>query len=300
MGNRYLHFITAMAAVVTVSSLMPALAAGKGQAPKAQAGCPQVEDPAQFHRCAIEKVKTFNPPRTPDGRPDLQGLWGTVLSSWHVEGNDGDLDGILHGPQFRPEKSMVVDPADGKVPFQAWAAAKKKEFVDNYRNPTPEQLDPQARCVLGGVPRTNYQHEMQILQPPGHVVTLHEWSHAYRVIPLDGRPHAGTNVQLFMGDSRGHWEGNALVVDVTNHNDKNRFDVLGTFHSAALHVTERWTLVDSDTIHYEGTIEDPSVFTRPWKLVLPLVRIKQKGYELMEHACHEGNHALDQILKRAN
>ncbi len=121
-----------------------------------------------------------------------------------------------------------------------------------------------------------YSSDLQILQPPGHVVFLAGFNHSYRVVPLDGRPHLPENVKLFMGDSRGRWEGNTLIVDVTNNNDKTWLDVIGSFHSDALHVVERFTVVDARTINYEATIEDPKVYTRPWKLALVLERIHER------------------------
>ena len=131
--------------------------------------------------------------------------------------------------------------------------------------------------------------DLQIRQTPGHVVILYEWVHAYRVIPTDGRPHVGEDIHLYNGDSRGHWEGDTLVVDVTNFNDKVWFDSHGSFYSEALHVVERYTLVDPDTINYEASIEDPTVFTRPWKMTFKIQRINQEGYEFFEEACYEGN-----------
>jgi hypothetical protein len=124
-------------------------------------------------------------------------------------------------------------------------------------------------------------------------VILYEWTHAYRVIPTDERPHIGEDVKLWMGNSRGRWEGNTLVVDVTNINDRNFLDTVGTFHSDAMRVVERWTLVDADRINYEVTVDDPQVFTRPWKMAFPILRNKQQGFELMEHACYEGERDAD-------
>ena len=117
---------------------------------------------------------------------------------------------------------------------------------------------------------------------------LFERQHAYRVIPLDGRSHASGEIKLWMGDSRGHWEGNTLVIDVTNHNERPWLDWAGNFHSDALHVVERWTLVSPDKISYEATIEDRKVYSRPWKIALTYARNTQEGYEQMEDACYEG------------
>ena len=151
-------------------------------------------------------------------------------------------------------------------------------------------------CYLSGIPRVFYQGGFQILQPPGHVVFLQEFNHAYRIVPLDQRPHLGDNFKLWMGDSRGRWEGNTLVVDVTSNNDKTWWDVVGSFHSDALHIVERYTFVDADTINYDATFEDLKVFTRPFRMSLLLNRNKEPGYELIEFACHEGQES-QQFLK---
>ena len=121
---------------------------------------------------------------------------------------------------------------------------------------------------------------------------LFENFHAYRVIPTDGRPHLPADIKTFEGDSRGHWEGDTLVVDVTNQNDKTWFDMAGNFHSDALHVMERYTPVDANTIDYQATIEDPKTFSRPWTIAFPITRITRPGYEIMELACVEGERDL--------
>ena len=122
-----------------------------------------------------------------------------------------------------------------------------------------------------------------------------EFVHAFRIIPLDGRPHVGENIQLWQGDSRGHWEGNTLVVDVTNSNGK-WLDVSGDFHSDALHVVERWTFVDADTLNVEVTMEDPKVYTTPWKMAFTFTRKKEKDYEVIEYACPEGERDVQHML----
>jgi hypothetical protein len=186
----------------------------------------------------------------------------------------------------------IVDPPDGKVPYQPWAAAIKQERFKKIHDPNPAVRDPvSAHCFLAGVPRIQYDvapPTFQILQVPGSVLLLFERQHAYRIIPLDGRPHVPANLKLWMGDSRGRWEGNTLVVDVTNHNDRPWLDWAGNFHSDALHVVERWTLVSPDKLTYEATIEDPRAYSKPWKLALIYARNKQEGYEQMEDSCYEG------------
>jgi hypothetical protein len=133
---------------------------------------------------------------------------------------------------------------------------------------------------------------------PGKVILTYEFNHAYRVIPVDGTPHIAENIKLWMGDSRGRWEGNTLVVDVTNHNDRTWFDLVGSFHSDALQVVERYTIVDPDRIDYQATITDPKVFTQPWTIAFSLTRNKQPGFEHLEMACHEGERSLGLMLGR--
>ncbi len=202
------------------------------------------------------------------------------------------------------QRQVVIDPPDGKIPFQPWAAAKRREHLVNMHTPTELQhIEPEDRCAVEGVPRSNLRGNMLIQQIPGHVVIQYEWVHAYRVIPLDGRPHPPKELTLWQGDSRGRWEGNTLVVDVTNfrydpvgYNKQPWLDSHGTFYTDALHVVERYTFTDADTINYEATIEDPKVFTQPWKIAFPIRRHPQKNFELIEEACWEGvsvKHRLD-------
>lgn len=121
------------------------------------------------------------------------------------------------------------------------------------------------------------------------IVVLYQFQHAYRVIPLDGRPHVADQIKLWMGDSRRRWQGNTLVVDVSNRNDMPWFDWVGNFHTDALHIVERWTFVDPDTIKYDAAMEDSNKFTRGWTIALTFTRNKEEGYELMEDACYEGH-----------
>jgi hypothetical protein len=189
-----------------------------------------------------------------------------------------------------------VEP-DGKLPYQPWAAARRIEHLKNLFTPTKwAHLDPEDRCLVQGVPRSNYRGALQILQTPRTVAILYEWTHAYRVIPIDGSPHPPGQVRLWNGDSRGRWEGDTLVVDVANFladpvefNMQPWFDSHGTFYSDALHVVERWTPVDASVIRYEATIEDPKVFTRPWQMTLTMNRNREQGFEIIEEACFEGD-----------
>jgi len=222
--------------------------------------------------------------RLPDGKPNMQGYWETrvFFTAFDLEAHPKAEFGIPAGP------GVVVDPPNGKIPYQPWALEKKKDIVAHHMFD-----DPQAHCWLSGVPRQMYTpFGFQILQPPGNVLLLYEAFHSYRIIPLNGRPHPADAIRMFEGDSRGHWEGDTLVVDVTNQNEKTWFDMTGNFHSDALHVIEHYTMVDANTIRYEATLEDPKVFTQPWKIAFDLGRNLQADYEQLEYACVEGEQDL--------
>jgi hypothetical protein len=194
---------------------------------------------------------------------------------------------------------MVVDPPDGRIPYQPWAAAKRK-YMKEHIYDREEFVSTRTRCFPAGIRDMNIGSNYtgwQVVQVPGAVVIVHEWHHTYRLIRLDGSPHVGSKIQLRMGDSRGRWEGNTLVVDARNFTDKTwvvgEIDGEGpsnnAFHSPALRATERFTIVDADYIDYEATFEDPNVFTRPWTLRRKLWKRAPKDYVLFEYACHEGN-----------
>ena len=199
-------------------------------------------------------------PRTADGKPNLQGIW-------HVR-NTAAYDLQDHAAKHgMPAGKGVVE--GGEIPYQPWAAAKKAE---NFAN--RQTADPLASCFMPGIPRIMYMgFPLQIFQTRDHVAITFEWSSVFRLIYTNGR--AGpTGIDFWMGDSRGHWEGDTLVVDVKDHNDKTWLDMAGNFHSEAMRLVERYTLLDADTIQYEATIQDSKVFTRPWKISMPLYRRK--------------------------
>ena len=270
------------------------------------------------------KKNTWSPSRTPDGQPDFQGIWKHEDWTPNVE---EPATGRTVGLDPDAKRNPIVDPADGKIPYQPWAEARRKDVHAHDGNPEAklEYVDPQARCTPAGVPRLSYAtpyNGYRFLQTPGYVVILAEWNHAYQIIPLDGRPHPPSNIHLFMGDSVGHWEGNTLVVDTTNFNELTWFDMRGTIHSDTMHVVERFTMVDADTMDFQATVEDPKVLTRPFKLTYRYDRatkprpdlakhsaIKADGsstfwseaatgpnFQLFEYACHEGNHYMDLVF----
>jgi hypothetical protein len=235
--------------------------------------------------------RPWPPARLSDGQPDVQGVWaamvgGSVSLSNPISGG-ADLQRRITGKDIRLP-SRVIDPPDGQVPYQPWAAARQKEQEAAYDKPTkPEHIDTQHRCLLGGVPRlyTNVP-TFRIIQAPGTVVFIWDEYHAYRVISLDGRPHIASDVKLWMGDARGHWEGTTLVVDTTNMKG-TRLSMSGDFFSDNAHVVERIAFVDADTMNYEATIDDPTVFTRPW--TMRVVEKRRPDEEAWESACWEGN-----------
>jgi hypothetical protein len=238
--------------------------------------------------------KPWEPPRTRDGQPDIQGYWSqrSDITTYSIQAGFVDRDEHTRIGGQAPQKGRpVIDPPSGMIPYQPWAAEKAQFHHAQHTRPSkPEYLDPVSRCFEEGVPRINYQGNMRVLQSPSQIVILHEFGHHYRVIYLDGRPHVGETLKLWMGDSRGRWEGNTLVVDVTNHNDRTWFDIVGSFHSDAMRVTERWTFTGPDRIDYVATIDDPKVFTQPWKLHVQMGRNKPE--EQWESAICEGNKAV--------
>ena len=226
-------------------------------------------------------------PRSADGRPDMSGYW-----------NAGNNGGAVFEVQKHAARSRslpagdgaIVDPSDGLIPYQPWAAQKAK---DNFEHHLADE--PELHCFESGLPNQMYrQYGFQILQPSGYVVMNWEFMHAVRIIPTDNRPHVLPPAKkLFQGDSVGHWDGDTLVVDTTNLNDRTWLDSAGNIHSDQMHVVERFTMVNDRTINYEATIDDPKAYTKPWKVAFTLNRNMQPNYEQMEFACIEGNSDLE-------
>jgi hypothetical protein len=210
-------------------------------------------------------------PRTADGKPNLQGIWQASSRAAY------DLQDHAARQGMPPGKGVVEG---GEIPYQPWAAAKK---LGNFTN--RQTADPLGKCYFPGVPRIMYmEFPFQIFQTPEHIAIAFEWSQVFRLIYLSGKPAPHDGIESWMGDSRARWEGDTLVVGVTGHNDKTWFDMAGNFHSDALRVTERYSMLDADTIQYQATIQDPKVFTKSWKISMPLVRQK-KMPRLLEYQC---------------
>jgi hypothetical protein len=244
--------------------------------------------------------RPWPPQRLPDGQPDVQGIWAATMAGSTsltnpISGGE-DLTRRATGEVIR-RPSRIIDPPDGQVPYQPWAAARQKQQESDYDNATrPEHIDTQHRCLLSGIPRLyTIVPAFKIIQTPGAVVFVWDEYHAYRVIPLDGRPHIASDVKLWMGDARGRWEGNTLVVDTTNVRGA-RLSYIGDFYSENAHVVERITFVDADTMNYEATVSDPTVFTRPW--TMRVVEKRRPDDEVWESACWEGNVNPDTWLQK--
>jgi hypothetical protein len=221
------------------------------------------------------------PARTPSARPDLQGIWQVVnAAAWDIQDHAGQRFPGLPARFSVPAGQGIVEGND--IPYQAWALARKQE---NYRNRAT--ADPEAQCYLPGVPRITYMpFPFQIFQFPDRVVILYEYLHATREIYTDGSPHPDLVAEFWMGDSRGRWDKDALVVDVTLFTDQTWFDRAGNFHSSGLHVVERYTRTGPDHMRYDVTIEDPKVFTRPWKMSMPVYRRQEMNSQLLEYECY--------------
>ena len=264
----------------------------KPPVPATLTGCPT--ENLAFHACALQKAKAFNPPRTPAGRPNLEGYWRSRLTqAWSVEGVP--VDDPLSKDQFQawePSAPEVVDPADRRIPYQPWAATIGRRGV-NFT----QYIDPRTTCSTGGIPRLALQDASQILQPPtdDHVLWLHDDHHQFRVIALGQRPAVGRNVTAWNGISRGRWDGNTLVIETANLNGYTWLDDAGNFYTDTARITERLTLMDANTIHYQATIEDPTAYTRPWTVAWALIRERDRGFELIEEPCREGERSLGRI-----
>jgi hypothetical protein len=213
-------------------------------------------------------------PRLPDGQPDIAGHWSNTVANHNnftdpQGGTPGERQRTKLGAREDRAPSRVSDPADGQVPFQPWAAAKVKDFQAHFNNPVdPQYIEPLARCAPAGVPKSFYWHGYEIAQYPGYVVIF--FSSGTRIIHLDGKPHLPDNIKLWNGDSRGHWEGNTLVVDVTNTNGKALFGRTGEFASENAHFEERYIFSnDGKRYNYVTKVTDPTVYTRPFTITIP-------------------------------
>jgi hypothetical protein len=211
---------------------------------------------------------------------------------------------LMQVPSTR--RSVIIDPADGRIPFQRWAMAvrdARDKIHSDFANMKSKDLDPQAKCYPSGVPRFMNRDSPLITLYADRVLVQIEYGHEYRIIYTDGRPHLPKQIKLWNGDSRGRWEGNTLVVDTTNLNAYAWLDVIGSFFSDQATVVERFTPVDANTLRWTATVTDSTVFTRPWTMGWNFVRNKETSgaaTEIWEHGCPEGNRfqVWDELYER--
>ena len=261
--------------------------------------------------------------RLPDGHPDMQGFWNppAITDIEPAQGRGGRGGGAARGgapggaaPAGAPPAApggaarggppgggfggggamRIVDPPDGKIPYKPEARAKQQDILEHHMADEPE-----LHCYQSGVPHSeSNQFGVQIIQTPGYFVQLSEFMHTVRIIPTDGRAHIDSKAKLFQGDPVGHWEGDTLVVDTTNQDTRTWFDTSGNFKTDALHVTEKFIPQDANTIIYEATITDPTIYTQPWTARWNIGRNRGAAmsdghpYEQMEFGCIEGNEDL--------
>jgi hypothetical protein len=284
--------------------------------------------------------KPWTAPRTPDGHPDLQGIWDyrsatplqrpqqfagrefmTAEEATEYERRAAEREDGRPPDDPRTEQSvhpawwldygktvvktrrtsLIVDPPDGRIPpltpdAQKRNAARRAEAATHGPADSYENRSLFERCLTRGAPEGMlpgpYNNNLQLLQMPGYVVLFTEMIHDARIVPMDGRPHSAPTMRGWMGDSRGRWEGDTLVVDTVNFSEKISFR--GSI--GKLHLVERFTRLDADTLEYRFTVEDPDTWTTPWTVAYPMVRTTEKIYE---YACHEGNYGLRNILSNA-
>ena len=258
------------------------------------------------------------PGRTQDGKPDFSGVWQANNEvNWDLQAHPARAGAVMQrgvypdafaqvpaapvlalGAAAGVPGSLGVVQGDGQIPYKPEAAAKKQENAEHWID-----RDPELKCYLPGIPRAMYlPYPFQIVQSTSKIQMAYEFTNAARTIHMD--KVEGPPDDTWMGHSVGRWEGDTLVVDVTNFNDKTWFDRAGNFHSDALHVVERFTPITADAIRYEVTIEDPKVFTRPWKIAMPIYRRLEPNVQLLDYQCIDfaeeflyGNLRKQQLVK---
>jgi hypothetical protein len=215
---------------------------------------------------SVSAADAYKAPRTADGQPDLQGIWQIKNSP------DKDLE---------KAKGLIVEPKNGKIPYLPAALTQRKQ-----NEKASATSDPVGKCFMPGVPRINLiNYPFQIFQTPEQISFASEYIHNFRNVYMKRDKHL-EGIDFWQGDSIGHWDGDTLVVDVTDFNNDTWFDKSGNFHSDQLHVVERYTRTGPDTLLYEATVEDPKTFSMPWKIKAEMVRNTKPNARLMEYECH--------------
>jgi hypothetical protein len=219
----------------------------------------------------------YSPPRLSDATPDFRGIWQARSTAFV------DVEGHTAAKGIAAAKSIIVDPPDGRIPYLPEAL---KQRDTNFKN--RPAADPSSNCFQAGVPRASYlPTPFQFIQSPGSLAIVYTDNHAYRIVDPSSTPH-DDGIDFFMGDSRGHWDKDTLVVDVTDLGDQTWLDEAGNFHSDQLHVVERYTLLGLDTMRYEARLEDTKIYARPWSIRMLLYRDKRPDARITEDECSEG------------
>ncbi len=220
-------------------------------------------------------AKSYVAPRASDGKADIQGIW----EAWNTAAENLEAHNAATG--IRAGKSYVVDPADGMIPY---TPAGRQKQIENFNK--REQLDTMNKCYMTGVPRFTYiRFPFQVFQTAKYIQMISEFAHMVRTIYMEKQTHYG-DLEFWNGDSRGHWDGDSLVVDVADFNDQTWFDASGNHHSNKLKVVEKFTRTGQDVMQYEATMTDPETFTRPWTIRMDLHRNTDQYPTLLEYECH--------------
>jgi hypothetical protein len=286
VGRRACGTLVAAATLTVAWSLTTTSVAGQAATFERKSVCPD-DDPAAFHRCALAAGKTFTPPRTADGRPDMSGYWRRRTQAFE------DLEAHPRNADDGGGPSVVVDPPDGRVPMQPWADVRRRENAAKY-------LHHNAACLPAGAVPTMYMANLyQFLQTRDVFAIVGEGlsEHPYRLIPLDRSAPAGSRLQFYQGDSRGRWEGNTLIIETTNQNAKQFLDQRGRFYTDEMRAVERLTMVDANTLHFQAVIDDPNVFTRAFTIAYAFRRNTDPTAEVWEEACFEANAEQMQLFR---
>ena len=254
--------------VLTAAALGPAATAGQGQSEEYEA-----------------------PRLTGTPHPDLNGIWQALgTANWSLEDHSvepGPFPTLLGVWGAQPAgRSVIV--GRGDIPYQDWALEKRRENFETRLTMNPDEMstqgDPEAKCMMPGIPRATYlPFPFQIVQTPGKILVAYQFNVAKRTIHMEN--HREAPIDFWMGWSNGRWDGDTLVVDVTGFNGLTWLDRAGNFHSAALHVVERFTPVGPNHLMYEATLDDPDVYTEPWTIRMPLYRRIEENVQLLEFRC---------------
>ena len=313
MSHRLRTSLSTVAAVVVIVSLSAVPAVAQSDAPRTAWGQPDLQGVWDFRSITpLQRPERLENQEflTEEEAAELEqaavardaAAWDREARRTEAGGNVGAYNNFW---MDRGQKavgtrrtSLIVDPPNGRMPEQTTAAQQRAGVRRDYRREHPadgpEDFSNGVRCILGfnaGPPFTPsaYNNNMQLFQTPDHVVVVTEMVHTARIIPLDGSPHLPSNVQQWSGDSRGHWEGETLVVETTNHTDKTRW----RGSTPDMRLVERFTRVDAETLLYEFTVTDPTTWTAPWTAAVPLLLNPEP---MFEYACHEGNYSMGVML----